>query len=751
MGEHTADRPVPHIVGAERGDGTSLALFVRSGGNVETLLTSFSPWLLTSRQTLPTGTPPPASLTELSGSQPLRYRVNFSSWADLWSCVRAFLESESTLRGQRVYSYADLPHLFLLPDPVDQWLVATGSAYFRDLDRAGLRRCTIAFATEQGRPHFPDVEKPDAAIRLVSILRENGELTSFRTKKKDEAGLLRDVLAYFGESDPDIVCGTELHSLYLPYLEKRCSLVGVDPAFGRRRAPLRKHPVTIFREAQEIPGRVILDLSDVVLNSELSELFGYQLSFRTVEGNAPEPIVSRIRATLEKDPPERVKRMDRFLVEALDCLLPVVRNTPLTPLHILRSSGMTRTEVVIMSRSLQDGRSFPAAGPSPHATGPVEPPYRTGLFSFVFEAVLAPTAISTLSLVSSEPGNEKGPDVARTLTDAMKDARRSSPATGTLRSPVPPDRYDSAQGIVQSSLSRHSRIHHEGLAKEFATTYARVLADAEQQLSLHNVTILQHLDGSLLFQLPDNARASLPAFWSRVQAGLPHGLRVVVLDEFDACVSLGPRIFALRTHDRIIAHRKARIPRFFEPFLRDFFSRALECSLNRDWTGLRDVYLRTLRRVRQHSWHVLDFARQETLSENFDRYDSLVQAGKRHPSAVYEAIRATNPEARAGTIVRYYITGSKKEVTQAEHCRPSDAWDSADPDENTEYYLDRLAQCADRFRILFDSNSFARLFGGDDLFGFDPSEIRMVEHYSDPENEDIPGHDEADRGISLDV
>ncbi len=146
--------PQPHsrIVGARQADGTSLVLYRREASGVRAVESVIRPWMLTSRETLPAGSPPPASRDELSGTRALRYYLEFDSWSDLWSCIRSFIESESALRGQRVPSFAEIPQVFILTDPVDQWLMRSGSAFFEDIDAPAVSRLTLTYSTEAGRP-----------------------------------------------------------------------------------------------------------------------------------------------------------------------------------------------------------------------------------------------------------------------------------------------------------------------------------------------------------------------------------------------------------------------------------------------------------------------------------------------------------------------------------------------------------------------------------------------------------------------
>jgi len=91
------------------------------------------------------------------------------------------------------------------------------------------------------------------------------------------------------------------------------------------------------------------------------------------------------------------------------------------------------------------------------------------------------------------------------------------------------------------------------------------------------------------------------------------------------------------------------------------------------------------------------FMKTETLQESPAAYREKLTAGKRNVGAAYElALRAERPY-QAGDQVSYYVTGETARVKVNEAAKLAAAWDEAEPDENTAYYLAKLRELAAKF------------------------------------------------------
>ena len=102
----------------------------------------------------------------------------------------------------------------------------------------------------------------------------------------------------------------------------------------------------------------------------------------------------------------------------------------------------------------------------------------------------------------------------------------------------------------------------------------------------------------------------------------------------------------------------------------------------------------------------------ETLQDSIETYRDNIGGKRRKVAAAYElALKAQRPYL-SGDQISYYVTGRGARVKVATAARMAAAYDPANPDENVEYYLAKLADLYDKFRPfverpgLFDAAEF---------------------------------------------
>ena len=119
--------PTPGIVSVwAEGDGI-VHLWRRVDGALVEEQARFRPWLLTSSIE---GLPASVTTRELDGPGELRFVVRGD---DMRSLTAAVLATESKRRGHGVTHLRDLGDEVLMLQPEEQYLVASGRTYFRDL------------------------------------------------------------------------------------------------------------------------------------------------------------------------------------------------------------------------------------------------------------------------------------------------------------------------------------------------------------------------------------------------------------------------------------------------------------------------------------------------------------------------------------------------------------------------------------------------------------------------------------------
>ncbi|HEX6975005.1 MAG TPA: 3'-5' exonuclease, partial [Vicinamibacterales bacterium] len=168
----------------------------------------FRPWALvdelSSALALRATSTTPMSYRELAGEGSLRFLIQ----ADEGRVLRALRE-----RGKE--------HVLLLP-PEEQYLVATGRTYFRDITFDDLRRLQFDLETT-------GLDAARDRIFLIAVRRSNGHVETLESQSngnRDEAELIRRLIAVIAEDDPDVIENHNLHGFDLPFLARRARVLG---------------------------------------------------------------------------------------------------------------------------------------------------------------------------------------------------------------------------------------------------------------------------------------------------------------------------------------------------------------------------------------------------------------------------------------------------------------------------------------------------------------------------------------------
>ncbi|HEX2209440.1 MAG TPA: 3'-5' exonuclease, partial [Longimicrobium sp.] len=254
---------------------------------------------------------------ELEGPGELRFLVSAEDGARLAATV---LEGASMRLGQRVPHLRELgaDAVLVLP-PEEQYLVATGRTYFRDLAFDRLHRLQFDLET-QGLDATRD------RIFMVAVRDPSGVNTVLEVTQVSDAGeadLIRRLLEVIREADPDVIENHNLHGFDLPFLQQRARRVGVPLTLGRlAKAGLRERAAMRgVREGDSgrrvryvAPGREMIDTMDAVARYDFAtrELpsHGLKAVARHLGVAAPDREYvpgSQIFTTWRRDP-ERVRR-----------------------------------------------------------------------------------------------------------------------------------------------------------------------------------------------------------------------------------------------------------------------------------------------------------------------------------------------------------------------------------------------------------------------------------------------------------
>src|SRR5215211_664881 len=198
----------------------------RDGTRVRCTEERFCPWLFAatlddlahvgaalSSETAPGAERAPFRYRELDGP-PEAYRFLISA-RDGRALERAITAGAAQRLGRPVKNLYDVEENYYWVGPVEQYLMATGRVYFRNLAYSDLHRLQFDLETTSLSPRR-------GRIFLVAVRDTQGLSTILEAPAPaDEAALIADLCALIRARDPDIIENHNLFGFDLPFLHAR--------------------------------------------------------------------------------------------------------------------------------------------------------------------------------------------------------------------------------------------------------------------------------------------------------------------------------------------------------------------------------------------------------------------------------------------------------------------------------------------------------------------------------------------------
>ncbi|RYZ36349.1 MAG: DNA polymerase II [Myxococcaceae bacterium] len=670
----------------------------------------YRPWLLlSSLQDLehlgpslqPEGAPPaPGRVTfrELKGPGALRYVVSADDGRALGAAV---LRGASSRLGQRVGHLRDLgAHEVLVLPPEEQYLVATGRTYFRDLVFDDLRRLQFDLETT-------GLDPTKDRIFLVALRDPDGRAETLEVTEDGDAGeadLLRRLVARIREADPDVVENHNLHGFDLPFLDQRAKRLNVPLALGRAGLPgLRHRPSArgaalgrgpggreadpMRRARYTVPGREFIDTLDAVRRHDFSarDLPGHGLKAvaRHLGLAGPERELipgARIHEVFGRDP-ERVRRYARDDVKEAaglahllgGAVFALARMAPRRYERLADAGPATGVLDPLLVRAyLREGAALPAheQGDGTSHSGAALHLFATGVAHHVVKADVASLYPSLMRQYRIGPKRDRL-NVLLALVDRLVDQRLDAKAKAKKAPPGSPERHtnealsaamkliiNSAYGYMGAGgLTRFSDVH---AANEVTRHGREVLGLLCRELAGRGVTLLEADTDGVYFAVPESwTEADERRVVSEVAALLPPRVRLEFDGRYAAMLSHEPKNYALQPYEgplllRGVAFRSSRAERYGEDFLR----RALQHLLSGDVRAVRDTYVDTVMALRRRQVPTFEVTAQVRLTKSSAQY---LATRKQRRELSYEALLMNGREHWSlGERVRIYrATGGR--------------------------------------------------------------------------------------------
>jgi len=678
---------------------------------------------------------------ELEGQGELRFLV---SATDTRRLVGPILSGAARRLGRSVERLRDLGDgaALQLP-PEEQYLVATGRTYFRDLAFDQLSRMQLDLETtglDPGRDR----------IFMVAIRHPHGEtelLEATGPGDAAEAELLRRLVGVVETADPDVIENHNLHGFDLPFLDRRARRLGMKLALGRVRGlGLRRRAASRGQLGEDgeqrvrfvAPGRELIDTLDAVRRYDFAvrELPGHGLKAVARHlGVAPPDRVylpgDRIYPLFQSDP-EQVRRYataDVIEVAAIARLLggaafALARMAPRRYERLADAGPATGViDPLLLRAYLRSGAAVPAHRPgdgTPHS-GAALHLFATGVAHRVVKADVASLYPSLMRAYRIGPGRDRlGALLA--LVDRLVEHRLAAKTSAKAAPPGSAERHtheatsaamklvvNSAYGYLAAGgdLTRFADVH----AANEVTRRGRELLDLLcRELAARGATLLEADTDGVYFAVPpswteDDERRIV----GEVATLLPSLVQLELEGRYAAMLSHEPKNYALLGYDdtlvlRGVAFRSSRA----EPFGRAFLRRAIGRLLVGDVVGVRDAYLDTVEALRRRRLTRFEVSSLVRLTKSPTQYRETREGRRELP---YEAMLAAERTSwRPGERVRVYRRSDGTAGLALEHTDSSDPTAEA-RDYDVDHYLRVLRESfASRLARAFRPEDFATVF-----------------------------------------
>jgi DNA polymerase elongation subunit (family B) len=711
----------------------------------------YRPWLLLSSledlehlegRLQPEGTtsaPSAVTFEELSGDGALRFLVRAVDGAKLEAAVLRGARQRTGQAMRRVHELG-ADRVLCLP-PEEQYLVASGQTYFRDLDWGTLNRVQFDLETtgldpRRDRIFLVAVRDCKDDVRVLELARHDDAA---------EAELIARLVRHLQSLDPDVIENHNLHGFDLPFLAERARLLKVPLALGRYGSPgmrLRAAATgrgveldfgtsaprgqAAFRERPRrmrytVPGREFIDTLDAVRRQDFAsrdfDSHGLKAVARQLGLARPDREYiagGEVHRVFAADP-ERVRRYaacDVREAAGVATLLgtatfALARMVPRRYERLADAGPATGIIDPLIARAYLHARTalptHQVGDGTPH-TGAALHLFATGVAHRIVKADVASLYPSLMRQYRIGPQSDRL-GVMLALVDRLVEQRLIAKQRGRELPTGTPERrasealsaamklvINSAYGYLGAvGLTRFADVH---AANEVTRRGRELLGVICRELERRGMTLLEADTDGVYFSVPEGFdETDERRVVSEVAALLPTHVHLEFDGRYAAMLSHEPKNYALKPYSgavvlRGVAFRSRRAEPFGEAFLRQ----ALESLLRSDLVGVRQAYVETVVALRNRTLPTAMVTMLVRLSKTPAQYLAL---RSRRREFVYEALLGNgHADWSVGELVRVYrAQGARPALFEdsASSGRPRADTEAAAPrDYDSEYYVQSL-------------------------------------------------------------
>jgi DNA polymerase, archaea type len=680
----------------------------------------------------------PHELIHLRGDFRLAYLAEFHSVAAL-EAARRHLRNVGESEGSR----SD-PSYLLLTDPIEQYLMLTGSTFFTGMQFEELRRLQLTIeAYVSSGFEFPSAARPADRVIAIALSDSRGFEQVLSGRQMDERTMLLELVRIVRERDPDVIEGHHLFRFALEYLEARARRHNIVLGLGRDGSSLRARAsrmqiaerVIAYRR-YDVYGRSIVDTWLLAQQydtasrelegfglKELAEHFGIARTGRVyIDSTRVSHYFDHQPDELCVDAREDVREARALAAALSPSYFVQAQIFPYSYQNVMLRGNATKIDALLMRAYLTARHSIPEPRAPQEVAGGHTEMRRCGLARNVLHCDVTSLYPSLMLEGGHAPANDPLGVFLKLLGDLrsfrVKAKHAARELEGFERRNLEALQQtfkiliNSFYGYLGFSLGHFNDFNQANIV----TRRGRELIQrAIIELEARGAQVVEVDTDGIYFVAPfaleeqDAAQALIEA----IGASMPAGIRLEIDGRYPAMFSYKMKNYVLLEQSGELTIRGSGLKsRGLERFQRRFMEELFELLLRGRAGEIPPLYQSYRQRIETHALGIADLMKTETLQDSIEAYREKLSRGRRNVAAAYElALKAQRPYL-SGDQISHYVTGNSARVKVATAARMAAEYDPANPDENLEYYLAKLAELYEKFRPfverpgLFDAAEF---------------------------------------------
>ncbi len=660
--------PAARILCVELAGDREMEIFRRpaDGGGAAVEIEPFEPFLWLA------GPQPGLDCEPLGGGLPYDHLARFAGWAD-------FTRARARLRDAKAAHFA-------FSDPVQQYLTASGRTLFKQMEFGSLRRLQIA------------VESEGEALVSIGVSDCTG-WEECLTAGAGECDALERLNEIVRERDPDVIEGHDLFRAGLPLLATRARHCRVKLTWGRDGSPVssRASRVQIAERTINYPrfsirGRHIADTYLLVQF--------YDIGTRELESFDLKEVARHFGI-----PPGDGARTVRALSDLLSRSYFIQAQIfPYNYQDIIVRGNATRIDGLFLREYYHRRHSLPELPEARAFEGGYTDIFFTGVAKDVHHCDVASLYPSVMLRYGLLPANDKLEIFRGLLSDLRLFRLQAKAAMRAAAGARDQQSWNALQNVFKILIN--SFYGYLGFSQGHFADYdaaARVTEKGRELLkqmvawlSKNGAQVIEiDTDGVYFVPPPGSAVEELR---SGLAKALPDGIDIEFDAKYRAMFSYKAKNYALLDDAGEITLKGGALKsRGLEKFQRVYIERMIRLLLEDRRAEVPALRMEFERAIRERQWPIEMLLRTDTLQDSLSQYHKKVEASARNRSAPYELASRSGRSYQPGDQIRYYIAGTRKQVSSYESAKLASAWQPSARDENVEYYVAKLDELAKKY------------------------------------------------------